>query len=336
MSAPDVERLRRGARTLATTCAGLQSGERAYVIANPNTEDVAGYVVEAARACGAEVELDVLPRATIHGAKPPEHVGPRMLAADVVFCLTEMSMAHTDERRQATDQGTRYLSLPDYSLNLLGAECLTVDFRAIAPLTDTLGAIIDAGKQVRITTPRGTDVRFSIDGRPANRCPGVVLTPGALGSPPDAEVNVAPIETTATGTFVVDGSVPCREVGRLEQPVTLRLDGGRITEFADGDPAVLDALRALFAAPGPKSHVLGEFGIGLNPLADLTGVMLEDEGCLGTIHFGFGSNSTIGGTNQVAFHLDFITKQPSVWVDDQQILEDGRLLVGDLRRERPL
>ena len=69
---------------------------------------------------------------------------------------------------------------------------------------------------------------------------------------------------------------------------------------------VLEALRALFAAPGPKSHVLGEFGIGLNPLAELTGVMLEDEGCLGTIHFGFGSNSnSIGSSHNRTTYLTF-------------------------------
>ena len=43
--------------------------------------------------------------------------------------------------------------------------------------------------------------------------------------------------------------------------------------------------------------------------------MLEDEGCAGTIHLGFGSNATIGGRNEVAFHLDFVVRRPSVWID---------------------
>jgi len=79
-----------------------------------------------------------------------------------------------------------------------------------------------------------------------------------------------------------------------------------------------------------ESHlkkVLAEFGIGLNPEARLCGSMLEDEGCLGTIHFGFGSNSTIGGKNKVNFHLDLVVKEPTIIVDDQKIMENGNLLI---------
>jgi leucyl aminopeptidase (aminopeptidase T) len=51
--------------------------------------------------------------------------------------------------------------------------------------------------------------------------------------------------------------------------------------------------------------------------------MLEDEGCAGTIHLGFGSNATIGGRNDVAFHLDFVMRRPSVWIDRTPLLTEG-------------
>ena len=69
--------------------------------------------------------------------------------------------------------------------------------------------------------------------------------------------------------------------------------------------------------------MLGEIGFGLNPKAKLTGHMLEDEGCLGTVHFGFGSNTALGGMNQVPFHLDMIVRNLTVSVDDQLILKQG-------------
>mgnify|MGYP004530696953 CR=1 FL=1 len=71
---------------------------------------------------------------------------------------------------------------------------------------------------------------------------------------------------------------------------------------------------------------MGEFGIGFNDLATICGNMLIDEGTKGCIHFGMGSNWTIGGANKVAFHLDFVMKDATVFVDDTKIIERGVLI----------
>ena len=76
-----------------------------------------------------------------------------------------------------------------------------------------------------------------------------------------------------------------------------------------------------------KSRIIGEFGIGLNPNAELCGMMLPDEGCLGTVHFGIGSNSTIGGKNEVSFHLDHVIKDPSIIIDGSKIMDEGKLII---------
>ncbi len=47
-------------------------------------------------------------------------------------------------------------------------------------------------------TRAGTDIRIAIDGRIGNACPGCVLGPGDLGSPPDIEANVSPLENGST------------------------------------------------------------------------------------------------------------------------------------------
>src|SRR5690606_6474902 len=113
-----------------------------------------------------------------------------------------------------------------------------------------------------------------------------------------------PIEGSAMGRAVIDGSVPCPEVGLLAAPVVLTFSEGAAREVT-GAPEAARAVEALFASHGAQARVLGEFGIGLNPRALLSGRMLEDEGCRGTVHFGIGSNATIGDVNEVSFHLDF-------------------------------
>jgi leucyl aminopeptidase (aminopeptidase T) len=49
--------------------------------------------------------------------------------------------------------------------------------------------------------------------------------------------------------------------------------------------------------------------------------MLEDEGCAGTVHLGFGSNATIGGTTSVPFHLDCVLTAAVIEVDGRTVLD---------------
>lgn len=73
--------------------------------------------------------------------------------------------------------------------------------------------------------------------------------------------------------------------------------------------------------------MLGEFGIGTNDKARITGVVLEDEKVYGTIHVAFGSNNTFGGTIAAGVHIDLVVKAPDVYADDELIMKDGKLLV---------
>jgi len=59
----------------------------------------------------------------------------------------------------------------------------------------------------------------------------------------------------------------------------------------------------------------------------VTGVVLEDEKALGTIHIAFGDNSGFGGRINVASHLDAVITSPTVTVDGRMLIDRGRLLV---------
>ena len=54
--------------------------------------------------------------------------------------------------------------------------------------------------------------------------------------------------------------------------------------------------------------------------------MLEDEKAIGTVHLAFGDNKSMGGSVKVASHLDGVIMNPSVYVDDELILEEGRFV----------
>ena len=166
---------------------------------------------------------------------------------------------------------------------------------------------------MRLTSPRGTDLRFGIEGRVAN-----VLTnipdPGQLAPVPDIEVNVVPVTGSAEGTIVADASVPYLGIGILDEPIVCAVREGYIEEMTGGPQA--DFLREHLESFGDRHCFnVAELGVGLNPNARLTGEMLEDEGVMGTIHIGIGTSHTLGGEIVAPTHYDLLMWEPTIAVD---------------------
>ena len=73
---------------------------------------------------------------------------------------------------------------------------------------------------------------------------------------------------------------------------------------------------------------IAQFAVGLNPMCkELSGVMLNDEGVLGTIHIGIGTSSNLGGSTKAATHFDVIIRNPTVVFDEKIIIKNGELKI---------
>lgn len=309
---------------LLNHCGALRAGEKLLLIADETTSDLIEYFIRGAKILGAHVEYAVIPAASRHGVEPSDKVAARMLQFDLVAAITHKSIAHTRARLALNAKGGRFLSMPGYSYSLLEDPALLVDYHAQFPLTCSISEAFTIGSAVRVRSKAGTNISLNISGRNGNCCPGFVNEKYSLGSPPDIEANVSPVEEDSEGVVVVDGSVATEELGILETPIILQIHGGRIVRFESKNPEYVRICEEIFTRIGnPMAYVLAECGVGLNPAAKLTGNMLTDEGVLGCVHFGFGSNATVGGKNDVPFHLDFVFRQASLWIDDLPILIDG-------------
>ena len=321
---PDV--LKRNARILLDFCASVKPNERVLLIFDGSTRVIEPFLREAAKRATRNVTIEYMTVSIMHCIEPPKNVVRAMGVADVILAVTKYSLAHTTARFRATNRGARYLSLPNYGLKQLAQPSLTVDFLACAEPGKSLKRVLDKASHVLITTKKGTNLELMVKGRVANWAPGYCDEPGMLGSPPDIETNVAPLETKSNGTLVVDGSIPCESIGLLSHDVRVVVENGKIVDTGTNkEGRILKTL--LETVRDSKRKVLAEFGIGLNPKARLCGLMLEDEGCLGTVHFGFGSNATIGGKNKTAFHLDMVIRSPRVEVDGVCIMDKGSLVL---------
>ena len=80
---------------------------------------------------------------------------------------------------------------------------------------------------------------------------------------------------------------------------------------------------------GENCRIIAELGIGTNPKARLTGKLMTDEKVMGTIHIAIGDNASpsYGGVNQAPIHIDGVVGQPTLVVDGETLIEEGRYLV---------
>ncbi len=249
----------------------------------------------------------------------------REYAVDCVVALSNYSTTHTRFRKLLTEcAGTRYASMPLFEESMLHG-AMQVDWYEIKQLGETLKERLSGADHVHITTPQGTDIRFSIRGRPVKIDDGILTEQGAYGNLPAGEVFVAPVEGTASGRLVLRWA-PTR---RLETEVIVTVKDGRAVDVEGNEPFAEELRRVL--STDPLTGNIAEFGIGTNPRASKPDNILESEKILGTIHIALGDNSTFGGTIKVPFHQDFVFFEPTVELEGRGrrtlLLKDGRLLV---------
>ncbi|MEK4327525.1 aminopeptidase [Paenibacillus sp. FSL R7-0312] len=299
-------------------CLGLGSGELLAVVADDDKRELAESVYEAGKRLGAESMLLIMQARSKSGEEPPAPIAEAMAKADVAICITTHSMTHTAARKQAAAAGTRVATMPGMTDDMFSHGAITADYAQVKTLTEQVAALLSEGSQVRVVKD-GLSLSFSIEGRDGVLSTGLYLNPGESGNLPSGEAYIAPMEGTATGQIKVDGSIA--GIGALNSPMVLAVEQGRLVS-AEGESGdrLLDML-----GPG-DGRLLGEFGIGTNSKARITGVVLEDEKVYGTIHVAFGSNNTFGGVVAAGVHIDAVVMKPDVYIDDKLIMRAGELL----------
>jgi leucyl aminopeptidase (aminopeptidase T) len=303
-------------------CMGVKPGERVLVVTDAPLRTIGYATFEAARGLGNDTLIVEMPPRTTNGEEPPPEVAALMLQFDVVLCPTSKSLTHTDSRRNASAKGVRVATLPGVTEEIM-VRCMNADYHEIAARTFRICGVMRATKVIRVTAPAGTDITMPIEGREAHASSGVFREKGLWGNLPTGEAYLAPLEGRSNGVVVVDGSMA--SVGMVDEPIRIVVKDGYATNITGGTSA--RRLVELLEPHGTDGRTVAEFGIGTNDKAILTGIILEDEKVMGTIHIAFGDNKSMGGSVRVASHLDGLVKRPTVWFDDRIVMQDGTLLI---------
>lgn len=307
--------LSEAAATAVNQCLNVAPDELVVVVTDDERELIGEALYEAAVAVTDDATVLRYPPAEQHGTEPPAPVAAAMAESDVFLAPTTKSLSHTRARGAACDAGARGATLPGITEDVF-ATGLDADYAAIEAACDDVLAQVAGADEVRVTSPAGTDVTFGIGDREWLSDTGMVRDPGDFSNLPAGEVFVAP--ETATGTFVVDGTMMPHGLLDEDQELTFEVDDGLVTSIDDDD--IRADVEAAAESVGDAAYNLAELGIGTNVGVDeLVGSVLLDEKAGGTVHIAIGDNAGIGGETDAPIHLDGILRNPTVYADGEEV-----------------
>ncbi|RKD93500.1 aminopeptidase [Halopiger aswanensis] len=306
---------RTAARTAVEQCLELEADESCVVVTDDKREPIGDVLYEVASEITDDATIVRYPPGEQHGAEPPAPVAAAMRGADAFLAPTTKSLSHTRARSEATEAGARGATLPGITEEVF-LTGLDADYDRIREECERMLERVAGADEVRVTTDRGTDITFTLGDRDWFDDTGDVSEPGSFSNLPAGEVFISP--ESADGTYVVDGTM--RPHGLLEEGQELEfvVEDGLVTEISDDE--IRRQVEEAAEEVGDAAYNLAELGIGTNVgVTDLVGSVLLDEKAAGTIHIAIGDNAGIGGETEAPLHLDGIVRDPTVFVDGEQI-----------------
>ncbi len=301
---------------------GVQPGERFAIVVDERTDrEIPDELARVARELGAEPVVVTIAHRDRSGAEPPAPAAAAMAAADVVLCAASTSMYHTSAKAVAQRAGARGDFNAPYRADAWRNGAMTADFLAIRRQAERLAALWRGTSVVRVTSPAGTDLTATVEGRePKAWLTGICRNPGEVSALPGGEVSLPPLEGTANGVVVWERVAS--DLGALEAPVTITVRDGRAVAFAGGPSA--DALRRIVETTVDADNI-GEIGIGLNPAARIADEITEAKKAFGTVHIALGDSANeYGGLVECEVHLDGLVMEPTIEFDGVPVVVGGR------------
>lgn len=318
---------------------GIKPGENILIVRDtrigefPGAEALVEAVLSSISLGGGEPQLINYVSRPLAGMEPPKVVAAAMKSADAVVIMSTLSILQTIAATEAISSGTRVLMLPParYIYNSLDMlyRLMPTDSKEIEErikLAEKLTALVRAGSNIKVSSPKGTDMTLGIGKLEVLYNPTTVREPGQRTIVPGGQVTVGVNEGEAEGKFVVDGSASpmYRPLG---DPIEMVVKEGKVVEMNGGRDAqeYRDMLENL---DDPQVYLIAEVGVGFHPRARLSGTPLEDERIFGASWIALGTNVHLGGTVKAKIHSDCVMLPPlNLSVDDKHVLIAGKFYV---------
>jgi leucyl aminopeptidase (aminopeptidase T) len=330
----------RGARNAVGTCLSIQAGERVALIADQASAPVAASLAAALAEQQAQTDAVLIESVTGRPmrAAPPEILAALGRADAGILCVqpqegelpARMAIVQLVERRRI-----RYAHMVGVTPQIM-REGLEVDYRLVDRLSQQLCERMRTASRLTVKTPAGTDFVATFDSSLVWVKTSGLINPRYWSNLPAGEVFTTP--ASVDGTFVCDGTAGDYfngKYGSLEAtPLVLEIRGGRLVE-ARCERRDLEQDFWSYCHTDENSDRVGELAFGTNfGLRRMIGILLQDEKFPG-VHLAFGDpyGSQTHADWKSRTHVDVLTRDCNVWIDDQQVVADGQYLLDrfDLR-----
>ena len=320
------------ASVIINECLGIRNGEEVLIFTDDEKRHFSDELAFSIKNCGANVSIFYIPETIRPLEKITTLHALSLVAADAVIYILEVQNIGKNLAREVAfrdylfslplDYKGRVCMMPGFSDKM--KDSVVINYSRLNERCESLKNILN-NKFIRITSEKGTDIRFSLLERRIKIENGQISKSGTCSNIPAGEIFTAPVEETVNGKVVVDGSIG--NLGQVKNPFTVSIYKGNII---DVEPSCVDEIFQEFSFvinyDPPNTKCIGEFGIGLNPKATLTGTMLSDEKVEGTVHFAFGDSYGLGKTKS-KYHTDVLIMNPTIYVENQCIMEKGKFLI---------
>ncbi len=323
-----------GARNAVGVCLRVQAEEKVCVITDEATIGIAAAIVNELEALGSPHRIWVLEDLAERPLKdlPPEILADLETSQVSIFAV----WAQRNElrsRMQMTDVVNRRKIRHAHMVNInrqIMLEGMRADFLKVDRLSAKVIAMVRMAQRVRATTAAGTDLTADLNPNYRWLKTSGIISAEKWGNLPGGEIFTTPGEVN--GTFVIDGVVGdylCTKFGSLQNtPLTIHMKKNRLTE-AHSENRELEDDFWKYTHTDENSNRVGEFAIGTNiDLKNVIGQILQDEKYPG-VHIAFGNpyGAHTGAEWDSSTHIDVVGRKFNIWVDDQQIMQDGKFLV---------
>jgi leucyl aminopeptidase (aminopeptidase T) len=323
-----------GARNAAEVCLDIQPGERVALIADEASREVAASLEQALadRAAHADCLLiEALAARPLTTA--PREVEAALEAADVgILCVqpregelgARMRIVAVVERKRM-----RYAHMVGVTPRIM-REGMRADYKRVDQLSQQLCERMQQAQRLTVHTAAGTAFTATFDASLAWVKTSGLINPRYWSNLPAGEVFTTP--ASVDGVFVCDGTAGDyfnAKYGSLDgTPLTLEIRGGRLVA-AHCSRADLERDFWSYCHTDANSDRVGELAFGTNlGLREMIGVLLQDEKVPG-VHLAFGDpyGSQTHADWASRTHVDVLTRNCDVWIDDRQVIAKGQYLL---------
>ena len=323
-----------GAHNAVNTCLAIRAGERVALVADEASRAVAASLEQALRDAGADVQCLLLESVA---KRPMVAASDEVLAAFAtvdagILCVqpqegelpARMAIVGVVERRRI-----RYAHMVGVTPRIM-REGMRADYLQVDRLSNQLCARMDHANSLTVRTAAGTNFSATFDRKLAWVKTSGLINPRYWSNLPAGEVFTTP--DSVDGTFVCDGTAGDyfnAKYGTLERaPLVLEIRGGRL-QTARCDRADLERDFWDYCHTDENSDRVGELAFGTNlGVREMIGILLQDEKVPG-VHLAFGDpyGSQTNANWKSRTHVDVLTRNCDVWIDDEQVIANGRYLL---------